>query len=433
MPQKTFKAKLQPSGISKVDWDPDDAHVDYKFHDQDEDDYFDDSSFRYIISVDHDNEDELNDEKTRNEVPNYGESSDEELDYVETSSEDSSNEESDYEESSDEEHKYDDFPFMTTNTGLSTIAISANIAPSALRWDGTKLKTVIAAKARTNKKPIVVYYYFASNMEKKEKYKKVVKEAIQDIEAAAPGIKFKNSYETQNCIRICYSSKRESSSAVGMRGGIQTLKLGWATKGNVLHELMHALGFLHQHQREDRSEYVSVRASKKKTPDYEKKGVHGGGRYDANSIMHYPCDATMRDIKLWARHNSECLSNGDKIALNVLYPPVKGARKWNPMRGDTKLYYCGKENMNHNDAPFGTVGSDGFCGPDDGPNCHICRCYGGILTRKNDQGYPAKQGETGLFYCGRKMKTNKKGKKRHNGICGPDNGICCESCYRLLE
>ncbi|CAF4713512.1 unnamed protein product, partial [Rotaria socialis] len=73
-----------------------------------------------------------------------------------------------------------------------------------------------------------------------------------------------------------------------------------------------------------------------------------------------------------------CLSNGDKIALNVLYPPVKKAREWEPKKGKTGLYYCGKKNMKDNNAPFCSTGTDGFCGPDNGPNCHICRCYGGI-------------------------------------------------------
>ncbi|CAF0859701.1 unnamed protein product [Adineta steineri] len=442
MSRKTFKTRLLPSDISESDWDPYGAHAVHKLHDNDEDDYADDNSFRYVISDDHDNEDEPNYEEASNEVPDYGESSDEEPGYVETGSEDSSDEELSYvessseesssEETNDEEQKYCAFPFTKTNTGRSTIAISANIAPDARRWDGMKLKNVIADNARTNKEPIIVYYYFATNMKRKENYKKVVKEAIQDIEAAAPGIKFKNSDTAQNCIRIYYSSKHESRSAAGMRGGKQTLELGWAKKGNALHELMHALGFLHQHQREDRSKHVSVRASKKNNPNYKKKGVHGGGRYDAHSIMHYPCNTNMRGIKLWARCNRECLSNGDKIALNVLYPPVKGAREWYPMRGNTNLYYCRKKNMNDNNAPFGRVDSNGFCGPDNGPNCHICRCYGGILERENDQGYPAKQGETGLFYCGRKIKTEKK-QKRHDGKCGPDNGNNCESCSRLLR
>ena len=196
---------------------------------------------------------------------------------------------------------------------------------------------------------------------------------------------------------------------------------------------MHALGFLHQHQREDRSLYVSVRESKKNGTAYRKEGFNTGGRYDANSIMHYPCGTDMRDVELWSRHNKESLSNGDKIALNVLYPPVKGTRGWHPRKGDTGLYYCGKQNMKDNNAPFGKVGTDGFCGPDNGPNCHICRCYGGILERQNDRGHPAKQGETGLFYCSRKIKKTETKQGEHDGFCGPDNGPNCESCSKLLE
>ncbi|CAF1307953.1 unnamed protein product, partial [Rotaria sordida] len=59
--------------------------------------------------------------------------------------------------------------------------------------------------------------------------------------------------------------------------------------------------------------------------------------------------------------------------------------------------------MRNNNAPWGKVGTDGYCGPNHGPNCHICRQYGGIEIRTNDKGHQSIQGETGLFYCGKKM------------------------------
>lgn len=54
------------------------------------------------------------------------------------------------------------------------------------------------------------------------------------------------------------------ASSVGRQGGAQLLHLGPActrTLGTPLHELMHALGFFHEHMRPDRDRYVYINYS----------------------------------------------------------------------------------------------------------------------------------------------------------------------------
>ena len=59
-----------------------------------------------------------------------------------------------------------------------------------------------------------------------------------------------------NLFLRCYSS-------VGRVGGEQLLSLGllcvvWWDRGNIYHELFHALGFHHEHTRPDRDKHITV-------------------------------------------------------------------------------------------------------------------------------------------------------------------------------
>ena len=50
-----------------------------------------------------------------------------------------------------------------------------------------------------------------------------------------------------------------NSSPVGRQGGMQRLYVfNWNSRFAMVHELMHVLGFWHEHQRADRDTYVSV-------------------------------------------------------------------------------------------------------------------------------------------------------------------------------
>ncbi|XP_034827814.1 hatching enzyme 1.2-like [Maniola hyperantus] len=127
-------------------------------------------------------------------------------------------------------------------------------------------------------------------------------------------------------------------SSVGRLGGRQELNLQApgcvSKKGTVLHELLHAVGFLHEQSRPERDDFVSIqygniktgaennfkKADSKRTADY-------GVSYDYNSVMHYSEYAfskntqktivpKIKDVKLGQR---EGLSRGDVKKVNNMY------------------------------------------------------------------------------------------------------------------
>uniref|UniRef100_A0A182MN16 Metalloendopeptidase n=1 Tax=Anopheles culicifacies TaxID=139723 RepID=A0A182MN16_9DIPT len=122
-----------------------------------------------------------------------------------------------------------------------------------------------------------------------------------------------NEYHTKTCIRFVprmgeknYVSFETSNtgcwSSVGMVGGKQAVNLqipGCTTLvGTVMHEMMHALGFLHEQNREDRDDWVKILYEniKSGTKNNFEKATKGstnnfGVSYDYGSIMHYSSNA----------------------------------------------------------------------------------------------------------------------------------------------
>ncbi|GAB0089241.1 Metalloendopeptidase [Sergentomyia squamirostris] len=131
---------------------------------------------------------------------------------------------------------------------------------------------------------------------------------IQVIQAAI------NSYHSYTCIRFVERTAEHRDyvtiqntatgcwSSVGRVGGGQIVNLqspGCTVKvGTVIHELMHAIGFLHEQNREDRDSYVQIQYGNIQfgfESDFQKASTGTtndfGVPYDYSSVMHYSSTA----------------------------------------------------------------------------------------------------------------------------------------------
>lgn len=129
--------------------------------------------------------------------------------------------------------------------------------------------------------------------------KKVILDGIELIQASTC-IQFIERTDQANYISIVPRQGR-CASYVGMQGEEQSIALDLyqcPNKGQVAHELMHAIGFFHEHSRPDREDYVDVkwdniqtgaRESFELKPDTVADTL--GQKYDYESVMHYPEDS----------------------------------------------------------------------------------------------------------------------------------------------
>ncbi|XP_017475747.1 PREDICTED: high choriolytic enzyme 1 [Rhagoletis zephyria] len=122
-------------------------------------------------------------------------------------------------------------------------------------------------------------------------------------------------YHRRTCIRFVPRSSEQDYisivsgnsgcwSSVGRVGGKQEVNLqtpGCLSKpGTAMHELMHALGFLHEQNRQERDSYVNIQIQNVQpsaAPNFEKaqSTIAFGVPYDYGSVMHYSANAFSRN------------------------------------------------------------------------------------------------------------------------------------------
>ena len=122
----------------------------------------------------------------------------------------------------------------------------------------------------------------------------------------------------------------------------RSLGSGCHGQGRALHEFIHALGFMHEHQRPDRDNYVDIHwenIEKNHVVDFEKtsrnKYEENYINYDVNSIMHY-------GSKAFSKNN-----NLETITFKEEYKNVMNGQRLRPtskdIMGICRAYGCDRD------------------------------------------------------------------------------------------
>lgn len=121
---------------------------------------------------------------------------------------------------------------------------------------------------------------------------------------------------------------RVCASYVGRQHNIQPLYLSnecAMITGNVMHELMHAIGFFHEHSRLDRDDFITVFFNNIESYNRKHFNNHNLGRvttynitYDYHSLMHYGPDYYSKNGEMTIKTKNEADQSkiGQRLALS---------------------------------------------------------------------------------------------------------------------
>jgi hypothetical protein len=212
--------------------------------------------------------------------------------------------------------------------------------------DSASFGAVVLQKARTWDGRVVPYKYAAGFPDEMKDW---VRGALRDLNEQTNNVftfiditDIASNQSYTDFVTFKFTTSRVCNSSIGKMGGEQFINLsGGCQKPQILHEIGHALGLYHEHNRPDRDLNVKINWN---NIDLSKEGARTAfcrirrgegvkkGAYDFDSIMHYPSrnfakqgtttiDAREVGKKVSDKHN-QVLSAGDKKTLADLYAPT---------------------------------------------------------------------------------------------------------------
>lgn len=208
-----------------------------------------------------------------------------------------------------------------TDNDLELIAltdIANNSEGAGLSW----WDRVFGGKKWSNK---TLYYRIASGVSSSIRTK--IYQAVADINNNT-SVTIRYRYNQGDYVEIIPSSG--CWSYVGKQGGKQNMGLAtWCSKGNIIHEFLHAFGVYHEQSRGDRDNHITVNYSNiqsGKSGNFAKKGSRWSS-FNLNSIMMYGSYAFSKNGQpTITRKNGTTFSTqrtyisySDKATLNGIY------------------------------------------------------------------------------------------------------------------
>ncbi|MDA9951131.1 M12 family metallopeptidase [Oligoflexaceae bacterium] len=129
------------------------------------------------------------------------------------------------------------------------------------------------------------------------------------------------------------STEEVCQSFLGRKGGRQEIILhSTCTAGQIMHEIMHALGYVHEHSRADRDQYIKVHFDNiliHRKNQFQKlaEDISVKGEFDFYSLLLYPPTAFSRNNRSTItklngeayKSNREYLSKGDIAKIESIY------------------------------------------------------------------------------------------------------------------
>ena len=164
-----------------------------------------------------------------------------------------------------------------------------------------------------------------------------IQTAIKTLEAQT-NVRFVGRYLQEDYVRFSKQTLGNPNSSEGRQGGRQFLNASLNDVGSLVHEICHALGMMHEHQRDDRDDYVIFHPERvtDNADQYEIRDTESRTEtYDFQSVMHYnagdpsnPIFESLTGIPAPAAIGSQgALTITDKTLLEALYPSAPVIRR----------------------------------------------------------------------------------------------------------